>query len=243
MAIRTCLYAPGVALLLWGATISHAAADSFLGVEAGSQRGAFGSTVTTTLSALTFSAGWNGADVDASFSVPVLRMEDDVDTSATGVGDVILRAGKSDVWGSDHGMAVDFSASLKLPTADENKNLGSGEVDYGGFVTLRSSKSKSKFTASIVLGYIVIGDTPTTNYGDVTTLGGRLSTRWTQSGAFISLDHRSASIPGADDPLELSVGSYYVIDARYALSVNAFMGLSDGSADNGWAVGWLRRFN
>lgn len=240
MTVRRQHWQLVVAFLLWNATLPYAAADSFLGVEAGAQRGAFGSTVTTTLSALTVSWGWIGADSDVSISVPVIRMEDDAGTSESGMGDVILRAGKSAVWGGDHGMAVDLSASLKLPTADENKNLGSGAVDYGGFVTLRSMGST--LTASLVLGAIIVGEPSTVDYDNVTTLGGSLSKRWSQGGAYATLDRRSASIAGAGDPLEFGVGGYYVIDARHALSANTFVGLSDGSADHGWSVGWLRRF-
>ena len=240
MFSRPSMCKPGVAFLLWGATIPYAAADSFLGVDAGTQRGAFGTTVTTTLSAMTFSAGWIGADADASISLPVLHMEDDAGASESGLGDVILRAGKSGVWRGQHGMAVDLSASIKLPTADENKNLGSGEVDYGGFVTLRSSGEK--FMASITFGYIVIGEPPATDYDNITTVGGSLSTHWSQGGAYLSLDHRSASTSGADEPQEVGVGGYYVINARHAVLANAFVGMSDGSADQGWGVGWLRRF-
>jgi hypothetical protein len=217
-----------------------AAAQGYFGVDVGTQRGDFGSTVTTTVSALTLSTGWVANDYDVSVAVPLLRMSDDLSAEETGLGDVIVRGGLSNLYRNSNGLTLDASVSIKFPTADENKNLGSGETDLGGFISLR--KQWSSFATTLGAGYILVGDPAGVDYNDVTLVSLGVSKRLSRGGMFASLDTRSAVISGTDDPREFGVGGYYVIDAHNALSGSAFVGLSDGSADYGLNLGWLKRF-
>jgi len=220
--------------------VSDATAQGYFAADVGARRGDFGSTMTTTVSSLTLSAGWFADDYDVSVAVPLLRMSDDLGAEETGVGDVIVRAGLSNLYRNADGLTLGASVSIKLPTADETKNLGSGETDIGGFVNLR--KQWSSFATTLGAGYIVVGDPAGTDYNDVTLVSLGASKRLARGGVFASLDSRSAVIAGTDDPRELGVGGYYVIDAHNALSCSAFAGLSDGSADYGVNLGWLKRF-
>jgi hypothetical protein len=169
-----------------------------------------------------------------------LQLSDDLGAEETGLGDVVVRAGRSNLYRNANGLTLDAGASIKLPSADANKNLGSGEIDIGGFISLR--KQWSSFATTLGAGYLFVGDSADTDYRDVTLASVGVSKKLARGGVFTSLGIRSAVIAGADDPRELSVGGYYVIDAQYALSGSAFAGLSDGSADYGINLGWLKRF-
>ena len=217
-----------------------AAAQGYLGIDAGIQRGAFGTSVTTTASSLSLSVGWFDNDYDVSVTVPLVRMSDDLGAEETGLGDVVVRAGLGNLYRNAEGVALDGSVSIKLPTADENKNLGSGETDIGGFISLR--KQWSSFSATLGAGYLLVGDPAGTDYNNVALVSFGVSKRLSSGGMFVSLDTRSAATAGTDDPRELSLGGYYVMNAHYAFSGSAFVGLSDGSADYGANLGWLKRY-
>jgi len=220
--------------------VPAATAQSYFTADAGFQRGAFGSTVTSRVSSVTLSTGWFGEDYDVSAAMPLLRLSDDLGAEETGLGDVILRAGRSNLFRNAEGFVLDASVSVKVPTADVNKNLGSGEADIGGFVNLR--KQWSSFATTLGAGYIVVGDPAGIDYNNVTLVSLGVSKRLVHGGVFASLDSRSAVLAGTDDPRELSMGGYYVVDAHNAFSGSVFAGLSDGSADYGANLGWLRRF-
>lgn len=204
------------------------------------QRGAFGSTVTTTMKSLTLSLEGLADGYDYSVALPLLIMTDDLGAEATGIGDVVVRAGKNDLFQNDGGFRLDLGVSVKLPTADSAKNLGSGELDGGGFLTLR--KQWSGVVTTVSAGYSVIGDPTGLDYSNVTSFGMGLSKPLSRGGVFATADWRSATVADQDDPLELGIGGYYIASTYHLFSASGFVGLSDGSADGGFYLGWLKRY-
>lgn len=230
-----------LAVLVMGCgAVAAVAAQGYVGLDAGFQRGAFSSSVTTSVTSLTMSGGWFGDDYDVFAAVPLLHLSDNFGADETGLGDIIVRVSRSNLYHNTDGLTFGASVSIKLPTADESKNLGSGETDIGGFVNLR--KQWLSFDTTVGVGYLVVGDPAGTDYNNVTFVSIAISKQLSRGGVFASLDGRSAVITGTDAPRELGFGGYYVVNAQHAFSSSAFVGLSDGSADYGLNLGWLRRF-
>lgn len=216
------------------------AADVFLGLEAGYSSGDFGTGVTSDLSSLTLSLGATAQDYEFNGSLPYLRLGEGNAGSQSGIGDAVLRAGRNIALDAPGDTRLNLAFAVKLPTADEDKGLGTGETDVGGFASV--SRRWSTVKATLSLGYIKVGDPAGLDYNDVVTYGVGLSKNFSRAGGYVSLDGRSAMMDGADAPLELSAGGFYLLDARYAVTGGVFFGLSDGSADAGANLGLLRRF-
>lgn len=155
----------------------------------------------------------------------------------SGIGDTVIR-GRLFLF-DDPGPgsplpSVSPFAKVKIPTADEDKGLGTGETDYGFGIEL--DKSFGPFFLFGDVSYTVIGspagedfrNRPAASFG----VGGRLSNTLILSGL---IDWRRAIVRGKDDPTELVGVLTYRISPTVSVSPNFSVGLTDGSPD--FAVG------
>lgn len=83
------------------------------------------------------------------------------ESTETGIGDVTLSVTYYLSQGEEEGPGLAMTAKIKFATADENRNLGTGENDY----SLRIEAEMGSVSA--YLGYLIIGDTATTDYNDI----------------------------------------------------------------------------
>lgn len=232
--------AAGVMLLLGPVP---AGARGYLDSAVGFQSGDFDTATRTDLYSLTLTVGDVKPDYDISVSVPFVALKDDPaapSDSETGIGDVLLRAGRILVPERIDGISMYGSVSVKLPTADETKALGTGEADYGAFLTL--NKRLDTLLWTLVGGYINTGDAGDIGYNDIVLYGIGVSRTFARSGAYLSLEGRGATLEGVDDPLGLYVGAFHALDAAHMIRGSAFAGLSDGSPDYGVLVAWVQWF-
>ena len=125
---------------------------------------------------------------------------------------------------------VDLTGKIKLATADEDKNLGTGENDYAVQLDLQ----KEIFFGYV--GYRLYGDPPGTNLDNVfyglVGLSRPLDAA-TRVGA--SLYAQQAAAAGADNQLELNLFLNRYLGKGNQLRPYVVFGLSDGSPD--WGVG------
>lgn len=130
---------------------------------------------------------------------------------------------------------------VKIPTADEDRNLGTGKTDYG--FGLEFDKQFGRVLLFGDASYTVIGspagqdlrNRPAASLG----AGMKLSDAFTVS-AFV--DWRRAVLRGKDDPTELVGVLTYKVTRTLSLSPNVFVGLTDGSPDFGVGVELAYRF-
>ena len=230
-------------LALWclaGAAWSQDGASLYLGAEGSYRSGDFGTNNTVTLSSLSLIGGAVGETYDASFSVPWLRLDDELSDAESGLGDIVVRVGGALVEETEDGFSLYGSLSAKLATGDEDRGLGSGEADYGGFLTV--SQDFDPVRASLLGGYIWLGDPPGLDYDNIYVVEGTLFRRFDRLGAYLSLQGRGASVDGVDDPLEFYAGGFYALSEDFMLTASALVGLSDASPDFGATLGILRWF-
>lgn len=164
--------------------------------------------------------------------------------SNAGLGDTILKArffvvddpGPNGWWPS-----LTPFVKLKIPTADEDKNLGTGELD-GGF-GLEFDKTFGQFFIFGDVSYTFMGDPPGQDLRDrpgaSIGMGYRLTGALTVSGM---LDWRRALVKGNDDPVELFGQLAIKLAPALSLTPYAFAGLTDGSPDFGIGVELSYRF-
>ncbi len=123
-------------------------------------------------------------------------------------------------------------AKVKIPTADRDRNLGTGETDYG--FGLEFDKQLWRFLLFGDASYTVIGSPPGQDLRNrpAASLGaGFMLTNALTVGAF--LDWRRALVRGKDDPTELVGFLTYKVTRTLSFTPNVFVGLTNGSPDFG----------
>jgi hypothetical protein len=218
------------------------AAESYLSFEAGYRSGDFGTDVTTELNSYTLELGITGSQLGASVSIPFLSLSDDAGNSASGMGDIVLRGGYTYTFINPQMKDVSLtgSISVKMPTADEQDGLGTGQADVGAFVSL--AKQWGTLKGSINAGYIEVGDPADIDYNNILLYGIGLFKRIDLLGLYMSLEGRSSLTDETDNPLEVNAGALYLVSHNYGLTGSGFVGLTNGSPDFGASLGLIRWF-
>ena len=152
-------------------------------------------------------------------------------TSESGIGDVML--GATRMLGPVLGpVQVDLTGRVKLPTADEEKGLGTGEADY--YAQADFYHVGETFIPFATLGYRFMTDSDRYELesGAYASIGSafRLSDS-TRIGA--SFDWRQKIVEGGDDANEVSAFVAHDFNARWNLILYALTGFTDASPDFG----------
>ena len=122
---------------------------------------------------------------------------------------------------------IDGTVRVKFPTGDEDRGLGTGEMDYYG--QLDFYRVYGKFVPFGVVGYRVLGDGRYqlddglyATLGNVFILGGGRSLA-------VSLDWRDALSAGADDSLESGIYLITRHSEHWSSTVGGLVGFTDAS--------------
>jgi len=212
-----------------------------LELDAGYKTGDFGTPTTANLFFLAPTLGYAAPRFDVSLTAPILSLTEKTGGSSateTGLGDVVLRAGAVLLAETSGGLSINGAAAVKLPTADETKGLGTGQTDFGVFAGLYQRLLGLKF--SLKGGFIVTGDPAGATYKDIPLAGIGVSKVIGMTNVFAALEGRGATVSGAKDPLEASLGAFHVLNRDYSLAGSVTFGLNDGGPAFGATVGVVR---
>lgn len=161
--------------------------------------------------------------------------------SESGLADVLLRGTYDLTRDGPQSFALALAGSLKLPTANEKKGLGTGEMDQGAGLEF-SKKVSTNWTLLADWHYTIIGDPEGTDYDNRVSLdlgASRPLRRDLTLTAYYST--RSALVPGNSDPREISGTLSYSRPDGTLYSCGLLLGLSNGSPRLGLSVGASRR--
>ena len=150
---------------------------------------------------------------------------------------VVTREGLGDIIGGltytidlkDYGLYLDFTGKIKLPTADEDKGLGTGETDY----TIQVDATKMFGSAYIFggVGRRFIGESAQFQLNDIWLLnvGGGYQVN-KKMGVGVAYDFREAAST-AEDPSEASAYLTYKFSDSMTTMLYGVVGFSNGSPD------------
>ncbi len=163
-------------------------------------------------------------------------------TTEDGLGDVLLKV--SYIVLEEKGPIPEIAPSVKIkvPTADENRGLGTGEFDETVGVDLSKRLVDSLF-GYLSLSYTFIGSPPGSDLRD--SFGWSLGAAYAvlqPLSVFAFLDGATAIAAGQEDPLELRVGTEFKLTKALKLTGAVTRGLTKGSADWGVSAGLALRF-
>ena len=163
--------------------------------------------------------------------------------SGSGLGDMILKGRYYAVEQDTLLPYIDLVGSIKLPTADEDKGLGTGKTDFTFMAEFARRLENKDLIALWEVGYTFVGD-PSGYDADnrwlySAGLAYELDPKITVSGY---LDGRTAIFEGNDDPFSiLFIGEYkFRPDLRFDTLLE--IGLNDGAPDFGITLGVRKRF-
>ena len=126
---------------------------------------------------------------------------------------------------------------IKLPTADEQEGLGTGEPDYTAGISY-TQPCGEVVSAFLDLTYKLVGDPEGTAYDNTTGVVLGLSARFggTHS-AFLMVDREDSIVPGLPAGESLTAGGIFQWKGGFRLSASIFAGLSDSREDVGGMIG------
>lgn len=130
--------------------------------------------------------------------------------------------------------ALDLTAKLKAPTADEGKRLGTGKADYS--FQIDASKTWGDWTPFLTAGYQFMGSSDELPLDDRAYGSVGCMLRLMKSATVgLAYDYRQAASDRSEDSHE--IGVFGTIRARTDLRISPYVaiGLSDGAPD--WNVG------
>jgi len=158
--------------------------------------------------------------------------EETVVTSESGLGDIWLSGtvGVDAIPGDL--FYLDVGAKVKLPTADEDKGLGTGEMDY----TLQADffKPLGNMTPFLTLAYKMRGEPSGIELDDSLYVSVGSDYRVGEhSNLGLSLDFQEAANSQSEDVLELFGYLRREISSNWTLMLYGYSGLEDGSPDYG----------
>jgi len=149
----------------------------------------------------------------------------------SGIGDVSLSTTYTFSWKPEK-LYLDLTGRVRLPTGDNDRGLGSGEVDYALIATL--DKTFDGIGVNIKGGRRFLGDSAGRNRQDGWLAGAGLSVdldKETEIGT--SLDWREAAFETSSDPADVDIYVRHNLTNDLRVNVYALAGLSDGSPDFG----------
>ncbi len=182
-------------------------------------------------------AGDSASGVDSgsgALELPPPPPPDQADEVVTesGIGDMTFELSYSFERWYQQGLFIDLTGKIKLPTADENKRLGTGEIDY--IAQLDIAKTSGGFTPFGTLGYKVIGSPEDITLNNVWFGSLGLQYRFTTSvGGGIYFDYQQATTSTADDLKELLGYVNFKLDDDWSLNLYGVTGFSDSSPNTG----------
>jgi len=213
--------------------------------------GKYGTDQSTDMLFIPFTGKYGTDKWSATVTIPWISLQSDGDfiigpdgrpipvpggeaTDESGLGDITAAYTWFAYPGTETYPIVDVTGRIKFPTADEDKGLGTGEVDFALETDL--IKGFDKHSLFLTLGYKIFGDLPDFDIDNVfyTSIGDsyRFSPD-TSFGAFY--DARQATTEFNDGVSELTGFVSHRLTPKWRLMSYLVAGFSDASPD--WGVG------
>lgn len=152
--------------------------------------------------------------------------------TATGLGDIVGAATYAIYSGG--GSGLDGTARVKLPTADADQGLGTGETDFG--FQLDAYHTMDRLTPFLGIGYTFFGDSSFVRLDDAMNYSIGASYRLdARDSAGLSLDGRERVSAASAEQRELIGFWTRRFAGPWRAQLYFLMGLADGSPD--WGMG------
>jgi hypothetical protein len=152
----------------------------------------------------------------------------------TGLGDLVISATHATYYDRASALGLDLTAKVKLPTADESKGLGTGELDYAFLADVY--KTMDRLTGFGGIGFHVLGDSPAFPLENAWSANLGLTYKLDERDSIgAMLEGRERVVSGGSPQRELTGFWMRRLDREWRAQAYALIGLADGSPD--WGLG------
>lgn len=166
--------------------------------------------------------------------IPLGTGESSTRSTQSGLGDIITAFSYNLIDHAPSGIAFDITARLKIPTANANQNLGTGQVDYA--IQGDLFKTISQFTLSATFGYRVLGNPSGITFHNVlygaASVGYRLSPSITLGTSY----NMGQSPVRLQDSRDLTLYLSQRVSDNFRLNIYGLKGFSERSPDWGGGI-------
>lgn len=180
--------------------------------------------------------------LDFGVEIPYLFLDPDEGSDEDGFGDLEAGLKLRFLDETENFPALAVSAGIKTTTGDEDKGLGSGEIDVP--VNFIATKGFDRLTLHANLGYNVIGEPEGEDVSD--TVGYGVAAEYAVTDMFCIVGEVVGEIQtedtDEDNPAEILVGATYELPFGTALDGAVSFGLTDGSPDYKIIAGLTHEF-
>lgn len=150
----------------------------------------------------------------------------------SGFGDIYLSGTYSIENPYSNDLFVDFTARVKIPTANENRGLGTGKVDYS--VQVDAAYLFGNFMPFGTLGYRFIGKTDLYDLQNSFYASIGLAYYLTYDTSIgVSYDYRESATPGFNSPKEIFAYTDVQINDHWGINLYGVVGLNNVTTDYG----------
>ena len=159
----------------------------------------------------------------------------------SGLGDIVSSLSYAFIPTGDVAWFHELSAEVKWGTANENKFLGTGENDYS--LSIYSLYERNTLKPFMSLGYLFMGDTPSTDFNNV--LFASTGVMYPINGSLllnVVYDYQQATLDGIDAGQTISLYLTKTLNEGWSTSLYLLNGLSDSVADTGLGLSVSRNF-
>jgi hypothetical protein len=155
-----------------------------------------------------------------------------------GLGDIFV-SGEIYLFRQENGLtSLSLAPQVKIPTADEEQNFGTGKFDFGGSLNFRKVVNQNVIFADA--GYLKIGDPEGADYRNPFIFGGGIGRFFIPNklSALLYFQAYTEIVESVDPPRYGSIGLFYNINNGSTFSLIYSAGLSETSPDITLGVGY-----
>ncbi|MBX9893816.1 MAG: hypothetical protein K2Y09_01355 [Nitrosomonas sp.] len=155
-------------------------------------------------------------------------------STRAGLGDIITAFSYNLIDHAPSGIIFDITARLKIPTASESQNMGTGKVDYA--IQGDLFKTISKFTLSATLGYRILGNPSGITFHNVVYGGAGIGYRLSPAVTLGTSYNMGQSPVRLEDSRDLTFYLSQRVTDHFRLNIYGLRGFSERSPDWGGGI-------
>lgn len=156
----------------------------------------------------------------------------------SGPGDIVLQDEIFFVQGNERRPWISGTVRVKLPTADESRGLGSGEIDYGPGAGILQPAGK-RWTLIGDVQYVVRGDPPGADYRNTVWVSAGAQARVSPRDSIgLFYDRRQSVLRGRTAIRDFTLGYDRRLGPSVTFRTALYVGLSDTAEDYGFSAGF-----
>ena len=173
-------------------------------------------------------------NLDFGLTLPYTITDPDAGGGESGIGDLEAGLKFRFLEGEGARPALALTAGASIPTGDEDKGLGSGEVDLSAALVAGFEFKPVNLYVNLGYGRLTSADTDAGEKADI--FSASAAVEWAVTEPFAvnaEFLYESAGADGDDAPLAVTAGAAYTFSDMIALDGGVRIGLSDAAPDWG----------